>query len=298
MWRLLQCSQGDYNVSCAAGVLYVVATPLGNLGDITYRAVEILKTVDLVTAEDTRHSRKLLGHYGIQTPMLSLHTHNEQEQTTHLIALLSQGKKIALISDAGTPLISDPGFVLVREVHKNGGRVVPIPGPSAVIAALSVAGLPTDRFAFEGFLPSKAVARTTSLQALREEPRTLVFYEAPHRILDTLTDMASVFGIQREAVLIRELTKTYETICAKPLGELRDWVAEHAEQQLGEIVLLIQGSTVAVSHTRCEIDVDSLLSQLLAHVSLKTAAQVTATLTGLGKNALYDRALQLTQQDE
>lgn len=285
-------------MSCAAGVLYVVATPLGNLGDITYRAVEVLKTVDLVTAEDTRHSRKLLGHYGIQTPMVSLHTHNEQEQTTHLIELLGQGKKIALISDAGTPLISDPGFVLVREVHKQGGRVIPIPGPSAVIAALSVAGLPTDRFVFEGFLPSKAVARSTYLQALCEEPRTLVFYEAPHRILETLSAMVNVFGAQRDAVLVRELTKTYETVCAKPMGELRDWVAEHAEQQLGEIVLLVQGTTTAVSQTRCEINVDTLLTQLLAHVSVKTAAQVTAAITGLGKNTLYDRALQLTQQDE
>jgi 16S rRNA (cytidine1402-2'-O)-methyltransferase len=285
-------------VSCAAGVLYVVATPLGNLGDITYRAVEVLKTVDLVTAEDTRHSRKLLGHYGIQTPMLSLHTHNEQEQTLHLIELLGQGKKIALISDAGTPLISDPGFILVREVHQQGGRVIPIPGPSAVIAALSVAGLPTDRFVFEGFLSSKAVARATHLHALREEPRTLVFYEAPHRILETLSAMVTVFGAQRDAVLVRELTKTYETVCAKPLGELRDWVAEHAEQQLGEIVLLVQGATAAVSPTKCEIEVETLLTQLLAHVSVKTAAQVTAAVTGLGKNALYDRALQLTQHDE
>ena len=285
-------------MSCAAGVLYVVATPLGNLGDITYRAVEVLKTVDLVTAEDTRHSRKLLGHYGIQTPMVSLHAHNEQEQTMHLIDLLGQGKKIALISDAGTPLISDPGFVLVREVHKQGGRVIPIPGPSAVIAALSVAGLPTDRFVFEGFLPSKTVARATYLQALRDESRTLVFYEAPHRILETLSAMVNIFGAQRDAVLVRELTKTYETVCAKPLGELRDWVAEHAEQQLGEIVLLVQGATAAVSQTTCEIDVDTLLAQLLAHVSVKTAAQVTAAVTGLGKNALYDRALQLTQQNE
>lgn len=285
-------------MSCAAGVLYVVATPLGNLGDITYRAVEILKTVDLVTAEDTRHSRKLLGHYGISTPMLSLHTHNEQEQTMHLIELLGQGKKIALISDAGTPLISDPGFILVREIHKQGGRVIPIPGPSAVIAALSIAGLPTDRFVFEGFLPSKAVARATYLQALRAEPRTLVFYEAPHRILETLSALVDIFGAQRDAVLVRELTKTYETVCAKPLSELRDWVAAHAEQQLGEIVLLVQGATAVASQTKCEIEVETLLAQLLTHVSVKTAAQLAAAVTGLGKNALYDRALQLTQHGE
>lgn len=284
-------------MSLHPGVLYVVATPLGNLGDMTYRAVEILKQVDIIMAEDTRHSRKLLDHYGIHAPLLALHEHNETQQAGTALAALAQGKQVALISDAGTPLISDPGFVLIREAHGAGVRIVPIPGPSAVIAALSVAGLPTDRFVFEGFLPTKSVARQTYLQTLKREPRTMVFYEAPHRVLDTLEDMCQVFGAERPAVLARELTKTYETICAKPLRELCDFVASDANQQLGEVVLLLHGAVASAQISRCEVDIDNLLTHLLAHVTVKTAAQLAAAVTGLSKNTLYDRALHLSQRD-
>ncbi len=282
-------------MSFQPGVLYVVATPLGNLGDMTYRAVEMLKQVDVILAEDTRHSRKLLDHYGIQTQLQALHEHNELQQTAAILATLQQGKQVAIISDAGTPLISDPGFVLVREAQSAGIRVVPIPGASAVIAALSVAGLPTDRFVFEGFLPAKSAARQTYLQSLRHETRTMVFYEAPHRILDTLEDLCQIFEPERTAVMARELTKTYETVCAKPLQELRNFVAADTKQQLGEVVLLLHGAATVTQTARAEIEIDTLLTQLLEHLSVKNTAQLVAALTGQSKNALYDRALQLSQ---
>ena len=282
-------------MSLQTGVLYIVATPLGNLGDMTFRAVEILKQVDVIAAEDTRHSRKLLEHFGIQTRLQALHEHNEQRQTQGILAALAEGKQLALISDAGTPLISDPGFVLVREARAAGFRVVPIPGPSAMITALSVAGLPTDRFVFEGFLPTKASARQQVLQALRSETRTMVFYEAPHRLLETLADMQEIFGAQRQAVLARELTKAYETILAMPLQALHEYVVNNKEQQLGEMVLLVHGASQEKQTQKCEIDVDILLGQLLGQMSVKSAAQMAAAITGLGKNALYDKALQLSQ---
>lgn len=282
-------------MSFQPGVLYVVATPLGNLGDMTYRAVEMLKQVDIILAEDTRHSRKLLEHYGIQTQLQALHEHNESQQAAAVLATLQQGKQVAIISDAGTPLISDPGFVLVREVRTAGIHVVPIPGASAVIAALSVAGLPTDRFVFEGFLPTKSAARQAYLQSLRHETRTMVFYEAPHRILDTLEDMCQIFEPERSAVMARELTKTYETVIARPLQELHNFVAADAKQQLGEVVLLLHGAATVTQVACAEIEIDALITQLLVHISVKSTAQLVATLTGQSKNALYDRALQLSQ---
>lgn len=283
-------------MSAQTGVLYVVATPLGNLGDMTYRAVETLRQADIIAAEDTRHSRKLLEHYAISTPLVALHEHNEPQQARAVLTMLLQGKHVALISDAGTPLISDPGFVLIREVRAAGVQIVPVPGPSAVITALSVAGLPTDRFTFEGFLPAKAGARRACLHQLRHEARTLIFYEAPHRLLDTLQDIAAEFGPERPVVLARELTKTYETVCAMPAHALYDFVAANKEQQLGEMVLLVQGVTPDPNAAHCEIEVDVLLARLLEHMTVKSAAQLAAAVTGLGKNTLYERALQLSQR--
>jgi 16S rRNA (cytidine1402-2'-O)-methyltransferase len=275
-----------------AGVLYVVATPIGNLQDISARALETLGHVALVAAEDTRHSRKLLGHYGIAVPLVALHEHNEREQTRSLLERLAGGEDIALISDAGTPLISDPGFHLVRSARAAGLAVVAVPGPSACIAALSIAGLPTDRFAFEGFLPSKHVARCKRLETLRDEPRTLVFYESSHRIAQCLADMVTVLGGERAAVLVRELTKTFETSRGGTLQELLDWLLGDDNQQRGEFVIMLHG--------RSERDAEGLdagqrkvLEVLLEELPLKQAASLAAKITGVTRNRLYDYGLEL-----
>ncbi len=275
-----------------AGVLYVVATPIGNLQDISARALETLGHVALVAAEDTRHSRKLLGHYGIAVPLVALHEHNEREQTRSLLERLAGGEDIALISDAGTPLISDPGFHLVRSARAAGLAVVAVPGPSACIAALSIAGLPTDRFAFEGFLPSKHVARCKRLETLRDEPRTLVFYESSHRIAQCLADMVTVLGGERAAVLVRELTKTFETSRGGTLQELLDWLLGDDNQQRGEFVIMLHG--------RSERDAEGLdagqrkvLEVLLEELPLKQATSLAAKITGVARNRLYDYGLEL-----
>ncbi len=283
-------------MSDSKGVLYIVATPIGNLGDITRRAIEVLTHVDLIAAEDTRTSQKLLAHYDIRTPMMALHEHNEREQTDEIIRKLRAGLKLALISDAGTPLISDPGYHLVAAAHKAQISVHPIPGASALIAALSASGLATDRFVFEGFLPNKATARAEYLQNLRDEPRTLIFYEAPHRLLDSLTSMLQVFGPERLAVLAREITKLYETIRQMPLGEMVDWVGANAEQQKGESVIMLAGAQPVTRQT-IEIEVESVLRLLMSKLSVKDAAQLTSQLSGVSKNQLYARALELQQQD-
>lgn len=225
----------------SAGTLFVVATPIGNLDDISPRALRVLREVALVAAEDTRHSIRLFQHFGIETPLAACHEHNEREEGGRFISRLQGGEDVALISDAGTPLISDPGFHLVRQAQALGIRVVPVPGSCALIAALSAAGLPSDRFIFEGFLPAKAAGRRSRLQAVQEEPRTLIFYEAPHRLLESLADMRDVFGGKRRAVLARELSKTFETIRSLPLAELHDWVASDSNQQRGECVVLVAG---------------------------------------------------------
>lgn len=275
-----------------AGVLYVVATPIGNLQDISARALETLGHVALVAAEDTRHSRKLLGHYGIAVPLVALHEHNEREQTRSLLERLAGGEDIALISDAGTPLISDPGFHLVRSARAAGLAVVAVPGPSACIAALSIAGLPTDRFAFEGFLPSRHVARCKRLETLRDEPRTLVFYESSHRIAQCLADMVTVLGGERAAVLVRELTKTFETSRGGTLQELLDWLLGDDNQQRGEFVIMLHG--------RSERDAEGLdagqrkvLEVLLEELPLKQATSLAAKITGVARNRLYDYGLEL-----
>jgi 16S rRNA (cytidine1402-2'-O)-methyltransferase len=273
------------------GVLYVIATPIGNRADITQRALAVLGAVDQVLAEDTRHSGTLLRTFGIGTPLLSLHEHNEQVQVEPLLARLRAGADLALISDAGTPLISDPGYRIVRAARQAGIEVVPIPGPSALIAALSVAGLPTDRFVFEGFLPAKTTARRAQLQALAGETRTLVFYEASHRIQECLSDLAACFGAEREAVIARELTKTFEQVQAGTLAELNVWLAEDANRQRGEFVVLVAGAAPAAD-TELDAEAKRVLKLLLAELPVKRAAALAAEITGARKNALYQYALQ------
>ena len=279
------------------GILHVVATPIGNLQDITARALDTLRSVSLVAAEDTRHSRRLLAHYGIGTPLVALHEHNEREITRRMLQTLTAGEDIALVSDAGTPLISDPGFYLVRAARQANFRVVPVPGASALIAALSVAGLPTDRFCFEGFLPSRQVARRQRLQALHAATATLVFYESCHRIRASLADMAEVFGPGRAATLARELTKTFETIRSGMLGELLDWIDADSNQQKGEFVVLVQGASTAKA---AEVDVAAaeVLAILLAELPLRQAAALAAKITGSPKNALYEHGLMLKSEKQ
>jgi 16S rRNA (cytidine1402-2'-O)-methyltransferase len=278
-------------VSNQPGFLYIVATPIGNLDDLAPRALLTLNEVSLIAAEDTRHSAKLLQHFGILTPMTAFHEHNEREKTPELIAALNKGKSLALISDAGTPLVSDPGYRLVRAAHAAGIRVVPLPGACAAIAALSASGLPCDRFAFEGFPPVKSTARRSWLEALAREPRTLIFYESPHRIVESLQDMAAVFGDARAAVYARELSKQFETVRHATLGELLAWVAADPNQQRGEIVVLVHGAVAAETET--SEDAARILRILTKELPVSQAAALAAEITGLKKNQLYDLALQL-----
>nr|WP_177418730.1 16S rRNA (cytidine(1402)-2'-O)-methyltransferase [endosymbiont of Lamellibrachia barhami] len=272
------------------GVLYVVATPIGNLEDFSVRAVRVLETVDLIAAEDTRHTRPLLRHYGISTQMVALHEHNEREVMGRLLRQLEEGQSLALVSDAGTPLISDPGFPLVREAGRMGIRVVPVPGVSAAICALSVAGLPTDRFLFVGFPPRQSASRQRWLQDLAAESATLVFYESSHRILSALKDMAEVFGAARESVVARELTKVHETLLRGRLDELIEIVAEDPNQQKGEFVVLVQGAGREQSDQKT-VETEQVLKVLLDELPLKQAAALAAKITGEKKNALYQQAL-------
>ena len=273
-----------------SGVLYVVATPIGNRADITQRALDILGTVTRVLAEDTRHSGNLLRSLGIATPLLSLHEHNEQLQIEPLLARLRAGENLALISDAGTPLISDPGYRIVRAARQAGLAVVPVPGASALIAALSVAGLPTDRFVFEGFLPAKAAARRARLQALAAETRTLVFYEASHRIQECIADLQALLGAEREAVIARELTKTFEQVQGGALGELSVWLATDDNRQRGEFVVLVAGAP-QVEDVEVSEEARRVLAILLRELPVKQAATLAAEITGARKNLLYRFAL-------
>ena len=269
----------------AAGVLHVVATPIGNLGDLSPRAQQVLRGVDAVCAEDTRHTRQLLAHFGIERPLVALHEHNEDDLAQRIVARLHGGESLALVSDAGTPLVSDPGYRLVRAAREAGIRVSPVPGPSALVAALSVAGLPSDRFAFEGFLPAKASARRERLSALAGEPRTLIFYESAHRIEEMLADAAAAFGGARRAVLARELTKLFETVLDGTLADLHARVAADADQRKGEFVLVVQGVGE---------DVDAKLAEgrrvhaiLARQLPPSTAAKLAAEITGAPRKALY-----------
>lgn len=270
------------------GILYVVATPIGNLADITLRALETLKTVDLIAAEDTRHSKVLLQHYGITTKMVSLHDYNENDQSKFLLDLLLTGKNIALISDAGTPLISDPGYHLVNAIRSQ-VQVITIPGPCALIAALSIAGLPTDKFIFEGFLPAKAQALRTRLQELSAETRTIVIYEAPHRLLQLLAAMLEIFGAERYIVLAKELTKTFETIYGGNIVAVQQWLNEDVKRQKGEFVVLVKGAEI---HEATDDEANRILKILLQKCSVKDAAALTAEITGKNKHELYQQALQ------
>jgi len=274
------------------GTLYVVATPIGNLEDVSARALRVLAEVALIAAEDTRHSARLLQHFGIATPLAACHEHNERDEGGRFIKRLLAGDDVALISDAGTPLISDPGYHLVRQARSAGIRVVPLPGACALIAALSAAGLPSDRFIFEGFLPAKQAARRARLELLREEPRTVIFYEAPHRILESLEDLEAVFGPERPAVLARELTKTFETLQGLPLGELRSWVAADSNQQRGECVLVVGGWQAPQGDDAIDQNARRVLRLLLAEMPVKRAAAVAAEITGIRKNLLYQLALE------
>lgn len=271
--------------------LYVVATPIGNFGDLSARALEVLQSVDLIAAEDTRHSRRLLQSFAIDTPLLSYHDHSDQRTLDRIGDCLREGGAVALVSDAGTPLISDPGYRLVRLAQDIGCEVRPVPGACAAIAGLSVSGLPTDRFYFEGFLPARQGARCNRLAELAAGGVTLIFYEAPHRICDSLQDMAAVFGPQREAALARELTKTFETIRRGSLAELAQFVAQDANQQKGEIVVLVAGRPKG--EQAIDERVSALLESLAREMPAKRAAAVVAEYTGLRKKMLYEHLLTL-----
>ena len=273
------------------GILYIVATPIGNLQDITQRALETFAQADLSAAEDTRHSGLLLIHYGIKKPFFALHDHNEQEKAHILVEKLKQGSNIALISDAGTPLISDPGFHLVRQCREAGIRVVPLPGACAAITALCASGIASDRFCFEGFLPAKSKARKDKLENIAEEDRTLIFYESTHRILDTLEDMQAVLGEERYIVLAREMTKTWETITGNTIKNLREWLLEDPNRTKGEMVLIVEGKPKSDNNDEISPQAVKALELIAEELPLKKAAAIVAELYGYKKNALYQFGL-------
>lgn len=271
--------------------LYVVATPIGNLADLSPRAQAVLAQVDVIAAEDTRVTGQLLKHFNIGTRMISLREHNERETADKLIERLRAGEAVAQVSDAGTPAVSDPGARLVQAVHAAGFKVVPIPGASALLAALAAAGMQSPRFQFHGFLEAKSTARCKELAALTDLPHTVAFFEAPHRIVDSLADMASVFGAERVAVVCRELTKTFETIRRAPLGELLAWVKQDANQQRGELVVLVEAAPAVIKDDGAMHD--AVLAPLVRELPVKQAVKLAAEITGGNRNALYERALQL-----
>ena len=274
------------------GTLFIVATPIGNLDDITFRAFEVLKNVDFVLAEDTRHSKKLLSHLDISKPIRAFHEHNEREKTKAIISEIYSGKSIALISDAGTPLISDPGYFLVAQAKKEGLKVVPIPGPTALITALSASGLASDSFTFLGFLPSKQTARVKLLIGLVGRTETIIFYESPKRVLATLTDMQTIFGDSREVCLAKELTKAFETIHTGSIPNLIEYLTIDQNHQKGEFVILIS-ATNKIDLTEAEIQLDSLLPILCAEMGTSKAAKIAAKITGIDKKKCYKRAMDL-----
>jgi len=277
------------------GMLYVVATPIGNLDDLSPRAQRTLAEVELIAAEDTRHTSILLSRFAIRTPLISLHDHNEAQKTPKLVEKLLAGISMALVSDAGTPLISDPGFNLVRAARAAGVRVIPIPGACALIAALSASGLPTDRFVFEGFLSAKTMARKKQLADLATELRTLVFYESIHRLKGCLSDMAQILGGERHGVIARELTKLHEDFRAGMLAELVKQIESNSFTTKGEVVLIVAGATSS-KIAEVSMDMDRILKALLTAVPVKQAVVLAAKITGLSKNQLYQRALELSKK--
>ncbi len=277
-------------------VLYLVATPIGNLGDMLPRALSVLQSVDAIAVEDTRHSGKLLQHFNISKPMIPYHDHNERGAADRILQLLQQDKRVALISDAGTPAIADPGYRLVRLAHQHGVRVESIPGPCAAIVALAGSGLPSDRFLFAGFLPAKTQARQTALQALANDSATLIFYEAPHRLASTVADMVQVLGADREVCLARELSKQFETVWLTTLGGLQQGIIEKRVEERGEMVLVVAGNTQALSTS--DTEVNRVLDILLAELPVKQSAALAAKITGASKRALYQMALERKNDDD
>jgi len=277
----------------STATLYLVATPIGNLADMVPRAVAVLQSVDAIAVEDSRHSGKLLQHFNISKPLIPYHDHNERDAAERLLQLLQQQKSVALISDAGTPAIADPGYRLVRLAHQHGVRVESVPGPCAAITALAGSGLPSDRFLFCGFLPAKQQARCNQLQTLLHETATLIFYEAPHRLADTAQDLLTVFGGEREVCLARELSKQYETLWLTTLTELTQALAEKRVEERGEIVLVVAGNTQKNTDNGED---DRILKVLLADLPVKQAAALTAQITGTAKRELYQRAVQWKEQ--
>jgi 16S rRNA (cytidine1402-2'-O)-methyltransferase len=277
------------------GELYLVATPIGDMTDIAPRALDILNTVDIVAVEDKRRSSRLFSHFGIKTPMISYHDHSEEKQVKKIIDELLCGKSVALISDAGTPLISDPGFKLVNAAKDKSIKVSPIPGPCALIAAISASGLPSNRFIFEGFLPAKSIARITKIQNISADSRTIIFYEAPHRILETLIDMIKVIGPSRKIVLARELTKTYETFISGTLKGVLEIIEKDLNQQKGEIVIVLAGADSSEKKIETQ-DSKRILSVLLEDLPLKQAVSLGSKITGVQKNIFYKLALDLKKQ--
>ena len=277
------------------GELYLVATPIGDMTDIAPRALGILNTVDIVAVEDKRRSSRLFSHFGIKTPMISYHDHSEEKQVKKIIDELLCGKSVALISDAGTPLISDPGYKLVNAAKNKSIKVSPVPGPCALIAAISASGLPSDRFIFEGFLPSKSIPRITKIQNISADSRTIIFYEAPHRILETLIDMIKVIGPSRKIVLARELTKTYETFISGTLEGVLEIIEKDLNQQKGEIVIVLAGADYSEKKIEAQ-DSKRILSVLLEELPLKQAVSLGSKITGVQKNIFYKLALDLKKQ--
>ncbi|UPY94804.1 16S rRNA (cytidine(1402)-2'-O)-methyltransferase [Pectobacterium sp. 21LCBS03] len=280
----------DQQADISASTLYIVPTPIGNLGDITQRALAVLASVDLIAAEDTRHTGLLLQHFAINARLFALHDHNEQQKADVLLTKLQSGQSIALVSDAGTPLINDPGYHLVRRCREAGVRVVPLPGACAAITALSASGLASDRFCYEGFLPAKTKGRKDKLRELGEETRTLIFYESTHRLLDSLQDISEVLGAERYVVLAREITKTWESIHGAPVGELLAWVKEDENRRKGEMVLIVEGHQIDDSALSAEAL--RTLTLLRAELPLKKAAALAAEIHGVKKNALYRYGLE------
>ncbi len=277
----------------AEAVLYVIATPIGNLGDLSPRAQQILSDVDLIAAEDTRHTGRLLSHFSIKSTLISVHDHNESARAQLIIDALTQGKRIALVSDAGTPLISDPGYGLVKRVRDAGFRVSPVPGCCAFVAALSAAGLPSDRFMFIGFLPAKKQARIKQLTALVDDSCTLIFYESTHRILACLDDMESVFGADREIVIAREITKTFETFKSGSVVDIKEWILADHHQQKGEFVVLVRGAVCSEKEQSVDSQSAKLLMLLASELPPKKAASIVAEVTGIHKKQLYEYLLQV-----
>ena len=290
--RIDRVSKADAAMSNDVGTLYVVATPIGNLEDMTHRAVRVLSEVELIAAEDTRVSQKLLHHYGVSTRLTACHEHNERNKSRNLLRLLRQGKCIALISDAGTPLISDPGYQLVHAAIENGIRVIPVPGACAAIAALSAAGLPTDSFSFEGFVPAKKGARAKFIEERRHETRTLIFYEASHRIVTSVGDMTTIFGATRKAAIARELTKKFETISYGTLGALcEEPVWRDPKHLRGEFVIVVEGARPDKVAGALDPEVQRIVRILLRQLSTKQVAALAAEITGVRKQELYRFAL-------